>query len=75
MIDAHVMSHGALTVSGLISLVVGSLLLFHNAPAPYDQVNTPFLVIFAVVLGSIWVFALSKAVQVRGARWRPGRRR
>src|SRR6185437_14401999 len=32
VIDAHVVSHGALTVSGLISLVVGSLLLFHNAP-------------------------------------------
>jgi len=56
--DAHV-------VSGLTSLVVGSLMLFHNAPAPYDQVNAPLLVVFAVVLGSVWVFALTKAVQVR----------
>jgi membrane-bound serine protease (ClpP class) len=63
--DAHVVSHGTLTVSGLISLVVGSLMLFHNAPAPYDQVNAPLLVVFAVVLGSVWVFALTKAVQVR----------
>ena len=63
--DAHVVSHGTLTVSGLISLVVGSLMLFHNAPAPYDQVNAPLLVVFAVLLGSIWVFALTKAVQVR----------
>ncbi len=65
VIDAHVVSHGALTVSGLISLVVGSLLLFHNAPAPYNDVNVPLLVGFAVVLGSVWVFALTKAVQVR----------
>jgi membrane-bound serine protease (ClpP class) len=63
--DAHVVSHGTLTVSGLISLVVGSLMLFHNAPAPYNEVNTPFLVIFALLLGSVWVFALTKAVQVR----------
>jgi len=63
--DAHVVSHGTLTVSGLISLVVGSLMLFHNAPAPYDQVNAPLLILFAVVLGSLWVFALTKAVQVR----------
>jgi membrane-bound serine protease (ClpP class) len=63
--DAHVVSHGTLTVSGLISLVVGSLMLFHNAPAPYDQVNAPLLVVFAVVLGGVWVFALTKAVQVR----------
>jgi len=60
-----VVSHGTLTVSGLISLVVGSLMLFHNAPAPYDQVNAPLLVVFALVLGSVWVFALTKAVQVR----------
>jgi membrane-bound serine protease (ClpP class) len=63
--DAHVVSHGTLTVSGLISLVVGSLMLFHNAPAPYNDVNAPLLVIFAVLLGSVWVFALTKAVQVR----------
>jgi membrane-bound serine protease (ClpP class) len=65
VIDAHVISHGALTVAGLISLVVGSLLLFHNAPAPYNHVNAPLLVGFAIVLGSVWVFALTKAVQVR----------
>jgi len=65
VIDAHVVSHGALTVSGLSSLVVGSLLLFHNAPAPYNHVNAPLLVGFAIVLGSVWVFALTKAVQVR----------
>ena len=65
VIDAHVVSHGVLTVSGLISLVVGSLMLFHNAPSPYNEVNTPLLVFFALLLGSLWVFALTKAVQVR----------
>jgi membrane-bound serine protease (ClpP class) len=65
VIDAHVTSHGALTVSGLVSIVVGSLMLFHNAPAPYDNVNTPLLVAFAATLGAFWAFALTKAVQVR----------
>jgi membrane-bound serine protease (ClpP class) len=65
VIDAHVTSHGALTVSGLISLVIGSLMLFHNAPAPYNNVNTPLLVTFAATLGAFWAFALTKAVQVR----------
>ena len=65
VIDAHVTSHGTLTVSGLISLVVGSLMLFHNAPAPYNDVNTPLLVAFAATLGLFWAFALTKAVQVR----------
>src|SRR5262245_10193164 len=35
IVDAHVVSHGALTISGLISLGVGMVMLFHNAPAPY----------------------------------------
>jgi membrane-bound serine protease (ClpP class) len=65
VIDAHVVTHGALTIAGLISLVVGSLLLFHNAPAPYDNVNTPLLVAFALGLGTIWAFAIGKAMQVR----------
>jgi membrane-bound serine protease (ClpP class) len=65
IIDAHVVTHGALTVAGLISLVVGSLLLFHNAPSPYNHVNTPVLAAFALGLGALWVFALTKAVQVR----------
>jgi membrane-bound serine protease (ClpP class) len=65
VIDAHVTSHGALTVSGLISLVIGSLMLFHNAPAPYNNVNTPLVITFAAALGAFWAFALTKAVQVR----------
>src|SRR4030095_16822890 len=61
----HVVSHGALTISGLTSIVVGSLLLFHNAPSPSHDVNVPVLVVCAAGLGLLWVFALSKAVQVR----------
>jgi membrane-bound serine protease (ClpP class) len=65
VIDAHVTSHGALTVSGLTSMVVGSLMLFHNAPAPYDNVNTPLVIAFAVAIGGFWAIAISKALQVR----------
>jgi membrane-bound serine protease (ClpP class) len=65
VIDAHVTSHGALTTAGLISMVVGSLLLFHNAPSPYNNVNTPLVIAFAVIVGGFWAFALSKAVAVR----------
>ncbi|HEV7132169.1 MAG TPA: nodulation protein NfeD [Gaiellaceae bacterium] len=64
VIDAHVTSHGALTVSGLISLAFGMVMLFHNAPAPYHT-STPLVVTFTVVLGLFWVLALTKAVQVR----------
>jgi membrane-bound serine protease (ClpP class) len=64
VIDAHVVSHGALTVSGLIALGVGMLMLFHNAPAPYHT-SVPIVVSFTLAIGLFWVFALTKAVEVR----------
>jgi membrane-bound serine protease (ClpP class) len=64
VIDAHVVSHGALTVSGLISLAVGMTMLFKNVPAPYHTSVWP-IVGFTLALGVFWAFALSKAVQVR----------
>jgi len=64
VIDLHVTSHGALTVAGLICLAVGAIMLFHNAPPPYHT-STPLVVAIAVVLGSVWAFAVGKAWQVR----------
>ena len=72
VIDAHVASHGALTVSGLIALVVGCLMLFHNAPPPYNDVNAPLIIAFAVGLGVLWAFAIAKGIQIRRSPVRVG---
>ena len=64
VIDAHVVSHGALTVSGLVALGVGMVLLFHNAPAPYHT-SVPLVLSVTLMLGLFWAIALGKAVQVR----------
>ena len=64
VVDAHVVTHGALTLSGLISLGVGMVMLFHNAPAPYHT-SLPLVLSITLVLGGFWAFALGKAVQVR----------
>jgi membrane-bound serine protease (ClpP class) len=64
VIDAHVVTHGALTIGGLISLAVGMIMLFHNAPAPYHT-SLPLVLSITLTLGAFWAFALSKAVQVR----------
>jgi membrane-bound serine protease (ClpP class) len=63
VIDVHVTTHGALTVAGLISLAVGSIMLFQNAPGYHT--SKPLVVGVAVALGAVWVFALSKALEVR----------
>jgi membrane-bound serine protease (ClpP class) len=64
VIDAHVVTHGALTVSGLVALAVGMLMLFHNAPAPYE-INTWFVIAVTGTIGGFMAFALGKAVQAR----------
>jgi membrane-bound serine protease (ClpP class) len=64
VVDAHVVTHGALTVSGLVALAVGLLMLFHDAPAPYE-VDTWFVVLITASIGGFMAFALGKAVQVR----------
>jgi membrane-bound serine protease (ClpP class) len=64
VIDAHVVTHGALTVAGLVALGVGMLMLFHDAPAPY-RVNTWFVLALTGAIGGFMAFALGKAVQAR----------
>jgi membrane-bound serine protease (ClpP class) len=65
VLEAHVVSHGTLAVSGLIALAIGLSTLFHDAPAPYET-SIPLVVSVTAVVGVFWAFAVSKAVQVRG---------
>jgi membrane-bound serine protease (ClpP class) len=64
VIDAHVTSHGALTLSGLVAMALGLVTLFHNAPSPYHT-NVPLVITITAVLGGFWAFAMSKAIAVR----------
>lgn len=64
VIDAHVPTHGALTLSGLVAIAVGLITLFHKAPAPYHT-SVPLVVTFTAVLGGFWAIAIAKAVAVR----------
>jgi membrane-bound serine protease (ClpP class) len=64
VIDAHVVTHGALTLSGLVAIAVGMVTLFHKAPAPYHT-SVPLVVTVTVVLGGFWAIAIAKAVAVR----------
>jgi membrane-bound serine protease (ClpP class) len=64
VIDAHVVTHGALTLSGLISLGVGMITLFHDAPAPY-RIHIWFVLAVTVTIGGFMALALGKAVQAR----------
>ena len=64
IVDLNVTSHGALTLGGLVSLVLGLVTLFHNAPPPYN-VSVPLVASIAGAIGAFWAFALGKAWQAR----------
>jgi membrane-bound serine protease (ClpP class) len=66
VVDAHVTSHGALTLSGLVAMAIGLVTLFHNAPAPYHT-NTWLVVTVTALLGGFWAFAMTKAIAIRRA--------
>jgi membrane-bound serine protease (ClpP class) len=73
VIDAHVTSHGALTLSGLVAIAIGLITLFHKAPPPYHT-NVWLVVAFTATIGGLWALAISKAIAVRHAPVRMGPR-
>ena len=64
VIDLHALTHGALTVAGVIALGFGMALLFQNEPAPY-HVNTWLIVGIASAIALFWSFALGKGFAAR----------
>jgi membrane-bound serine protease (ClpP class) len=64
IIDLHAMTHGALTIGGLIALAFGLALLFQNEPAGY-HVNTWLIVGIGMAIGGFWAFAMTKGFAAR----------
>lgn len=64
VMDLFLPSHGALTLAGAVTFVIGSLMLFDPAGPAY-QVSLTTAVSIAAVLSLLMGFALTKAVQAR----------
>ena len=64
IIDLHAVTHGVLTIAGLVALGFGMALLFQNEPAGF-QVNNWLVVSIAVGLAALWAFVLGKGFAAR----------
>jgi membrane-bound serine protease (ClpP class) len=62
--EAFIVSHGALSVAGAVTFVIGALMLFDPAGEAY-QVSMPVALAIAGTLVLLFGFALTKAAQVR----------
>jgi membrane-bound serine protease (ClpP class) len=63
IVDVHAMTHGILTIAGLISLGFGLALLFQNQPG--YTVNRWLIVGIGCAIGAFWAFALTKGLAAR----------
>jgi membrane-bound serine protease (ClpP class) len=64
VIDAHVTSHGALSLSGLVAMAIGLATLFHDKGTPYHT-NVSVIVTVTALIGGFWAIAVSKSVAAR----------
>jgi membrane-bound serine protease (ClpP class) len=62
--EAFIVSHGALAVGGVVSLIFGGLLLFDTDSEAYE-ISVPIVIFTAAVLGSFFAWVIGKAVQTR----------
>ena len=64
VVDAHVVTHGALTLAGLISMGFGLASLFQSSSGS-AHTSIPLVIAITVVLGGGWAVAMAKAVAIR----------
>jgi len=67
VLEAKFISHGVLTAGGIVSLVLGSLILV-NSPVPEMRVNLLTALSVAIPFGLITVFLLRLAIQSQRAK-------
>jgi len=74
ILDIKAPTHGALTSAGVISLIVGALVLFNSPATPqFQRVSVPLVVTSSLITGSIFAAALLIAVRSQRVPIRTGR--
>jgi membrane-bound serine protease (ClpP class) len=70
ILDVKAPTHGALTLGGIASFIIGSLVLFNT---PYGQVSTALVIAVALLTGAFFAFAVAKAVMAQRRQPATGR--
>jgi membrane-bound serine protease (ClpP class) len=65
--EIKIVSHGMLTVGGIISMILGSLLLFES-PEPYMRVSWGVILITVFAVAAFAIFVVTKAVKAHRKR-------
>ncbi len=64
ILDIKAPTHGALTIAGVVSFVIGALVLFNSASVPqFQRVSVPLVIGFGVFLGAVFFGILMIALR------------
>ena len=65
--EAHVPTHGAFAVMGLVSAALGAFILFRTDGSPYGTLSPVVIVIVTATVGTLFLVIVRKVVQARRA--------
>jgi membrane-bound serine protease (ClpP class) len=66
IVDIKAPTHGALTVAGVVSFIVGALVLFNSPGTPqFERVSVPLVIFVGVIIGSIFAVILVYALRAQ----------
>lgn len=68
IIDLFAPSHGVLTVGGLISFVIGSLVMFDTPQSPVYQISVTLVITTAALTGAFFIFAVGAGIRAQRSR-------
>jgi len=73
VLDLKAPTHGALTVAGVGSLIVGALVLFNSPITPeFQRVSVPLVVVTSLLSGGLFAIVLGFAIKAQQAPIRTG---
>jgi len=67
ILEVKIVSHGLLTIGGVISLVLGGLMLV-DSPDPYLQVSISVIIAVAIVIGGFAAFSIFYIIKARRSK-------
>jgi membrane-bound serine protease (ClpP class) len=74
IIDIKTPTHGAMTATGVICMIVGGLVLFNTVSTPYSRpVSVPLVIITGIIMGSIFFVVIGIAIRAQKRPLRIGK--
>ncbi len=64
-IDVYVSSHGALTIGGIASFALGSLILANSTADPVSRIPITIVITMSVLLAAFFLFIVSSVIRAR----------